>query len=94
MLLSDIYRQFDILDDEKDYYEGIRIFIDSYTGDIGIKSDIEKNSKSTQKTYALDYLIFFLEKILVPNEENFSESNFHALIKIFDVYNTISYVVY
>ncbi len=94
MLLSDIYRQFDILDDEKNYYEWIGIFIDSYSWDIGIKSDIEKNSKLTQKTYALDYLIFFLEKILVPDEENFSESNFPALIKIFDVYNTISYVVY
>lgn len=94
MLLSSIYRKYDLQNDEQWFYKGIVDFINEYTGDIGVKENLKTGSHVAQKTYALDYLTFFLEKILVPNQEGFPESNFSSLVQILDIYNSLSQIVY
>ncbi len=94
LLLSQIFRKYDVWNDSDNFYQWMVTFIDSYSWEIGIKNDWGKLWSQVKKTYALDYFTFFLEKVLVPEESTFLQSNFPSLIQIFNTYNTISYVVY
>lgn len=94
LLLSQIFRKRDVWDDAENFYQWMVQFVDLYSKKIGIKGSSIHSSNQVKKTYVLDYFTFFLEKILVPDETTFVQSDFPALIQILNVYNTISYIVY
>lgn len=77
------------------FYKKISDFRKSYFEELGIKIDLENWEKLYINEFdKIDYLLFFMENIIISSDFNTSNSNSSDLIKIFNDYVKISNYFY